>query len=171
MWAFGSMPHEISIPFWTEERPVNARPMFCDWVIMANAIPECMPSRKTTQISTNLVLMDRMARRKERHNVSNLFGHVKPVLTCFDRVVATIPVGGDVLQFHRTYITYYKSDLHIYIYIYWLCKLYGFYAYIYIYMYTSYIYIYIHISETKCKSRVYSVCIYIYMYIYVYLYL
>ena len=169
MWAFGSMPHEISIPFWTEERPVNARPMFCDWVIMANAIPECMPSRKTTQISTNLVLMDRMARRKERHNVSNLFGHVKPVLTCFDRVVATIPVGGDVLQFHRTYITYYKSDLHIYIFTdYVNCMDF---TRIYIYICIHHIYIYIYIFQRPNVKVVYIVCVYIYMYIYVYLYL
>lgn len=99
--------------------------------------------------------MDRMARKKERHNVSNLFDSVCACKAFFDRVVPTIHGVGGVYQ---TYIIYYESYLYNYI----LCKSYGFYACIYIYM-SMYVciplYLIIHISETKCKS--YNIYIYI----------
>lgn len=79
--------------------------------------------------------MDRMARKKERHNVSNLFDSVCACKAFFDRVVPTIQRVGDVYQ---TYIIYYESYLYMYIYI--LCKLYGF------LIFHAYICIYIHVN-------------------------
>lgn len=52
-----------------------------------------------------------MARKKERHNVSNLFDSVCACKAFFDRVVPTIHGVGGVYQ---TYIIYYESYLYIY---------------------------------------------------------
>ena len=92
--------------------------------------------------------MDRMARKKERNNVSNLFDSVCACKAFFDRVVPTIQGVGDVYQ---TYIIYYESYLYMYIY-YVNCT-----SYIYIYIYMSMyvcipLYLIIRISETICKS-------------------
>lgn len=109
---------------WTEERHRKTMSIHFPCFVTCNSWRHAFATE--AQISTSFVLMDRMARKKERHNVSNLFDSVCACKAFFDRVVPTIHGVGGVYQ---TYIIYYESYLYNYI----LCKSYGFYACIYIY--------------------------------------
>ena len=94
---------------WTEERHRKTMSIHFPCFVTCNSWRHAFATE--AQISTSFVLMDRMARKKERHNVSNLFDSVCACKAFFDRVVPTIHVVGGVYQ---TYIIYYESYLYIY---------------------------------------------------------